>query len=725
MRLGPGRLSLRELTQPAAFEIPVNVPQLCPKCETTLRHDTLRMECPGCGAHWLVDRGIPSYASASYHGDVTHETMRELLALAEHGHWQTAARTMFRDSNPEIYDYAANLNRASWIPILPIGPNSTVLDVNSGLGALTHALALHYHHVVSVEPNADMVRFAKLRLEQEGLENADFIQTTFASLPFSTDTFDLIVLNGVLEWVPEWRGSGTASDAQVAVLSELRRLLKPRGVLVIGSENRLGYTSFLRRSAPRRAHSGHRLFRWLESLSPKLQQPGFYRSFADPTKRGRPYTHTPAGYGALLRQAGFPTLEMWWPPNGYNTPHTMLRASNRAAIRSYCHFDRKYRDRLHGYAFSRQLRHWALVRTRLIHRMFPDLIMIATRGSERDDHMHTRVPLFSALEKSLPGARYYADSLTTHPYKNKAVLTLGSGNSDTHAVAKLANVTLPGAEIIQRSYQTLQHLHRHFTEIGLAESLPSPMGVVRVGSLLATIERSAHGSRFVDLVFDRRYFDARDRVRRHLEQIASWLLASKSALDASPSGGLIDAIPSEWFVAPDRDTAGGPGPTSERFSGVQHGDFYPGNIFIDEDSEQLCVIDWDGCATGYPPLFDWFCLVTGLYYTHHRVASLPRGQTIEVMSFRQTYFERSWFSEVILSLSHRLCDRLGLDSTRLLDYFLLYVIVRYRQFLSQSQVAEKHYVGPANTHLYEQYYHLAIENQKECCFWKSPAPGLS
>ena len=700
----------------------MNVPQVCLKCRTTLRHDTLHIECPGCGAHWPVDRGIPSYSSATYHGDVTHETMRELLALAEKGHWLTAARTMLRDSNPELYDYAADLNRASWIPILPIAPNSTVLDVNSGLGALTHALALHYHHVVSVEPNPDMLRFAKLRLEQERLQNVDLIQTTFAVLPFSPETFDLIVLNGVLEWIRDSHGSGSASDAQVSLLSDLRRLLKPRGVLVIGSENRIGYTSFLRR--PLRAHSGHRLFPWLDSLSSKPQKPGFYRSLADPTRCDGPYTHTPAGYGALLRQAGFPTIEMWWPLSGYNSPHTMLRASNWAAIKRYCHFDRKYRDRLHGYAFSRQLRHWALVGTRLIHSMFPDIIMIATRESERDDNILSRVPLFSAFPKSLSGARYYADSLTTHPYKNKAVLTLGSGNTDTHAVAKLANVTLPGADVIQRSYQTLQHLHRHFTEIGLPESIPSPMGIVRVGSLLATLERSAHGSRFVDLVFDRRYFDARDRVRRHLEQIASWLIASKSALDASASGGLIDAMPSEWLLAPDRDTAGGPGPTSERFSGVQHGDFYPENIFIDEDSEQLCVIDWDGCAIGYPPLFDWFCLVTGLYYTHQRVASLPRGQTIEFMSFRQTYFEASWFSEIILSLSHRLCDRLGLDSARLLDYFLLYVIVRYRQFLSQPQLAEKHYLGPANKDLYEQYYHLALENQKECCFWKSSAPGL-
>ena len=704
----------------------MNVPQVCVQCDKTLLNDLVRMECPACGAYWPINHGIPSYASATYYGDITPETVQKLVALAEEGHWLKAVRRMFKESNPELYDYVADPNRASWVPILPISPHSTVLDVNSGLGALTHALALNYHQVVSVEAVADMVRFTKLRLDQEGLKNVDLIQTTLASLPFSSDTFDLIVLNGVLEWVHEWRSSGTSRDAQVAALTDLRRLLKPRGVLVIGSENRFGYTSFLRPRGHPRVRSITRMCSWLDALHRRLEKPGFYRSLADSPKSDGPYTHSPSGYVDLLRQAGFPVVDLWWPPNGYNSPHTMLRASNRAGIRSYCDFDRRYKDRLHGYALARQLRHWAVVDTRLIHRTLPDVIMIAAPSGDRDEQLHSGVPLLAALEKHLPGERYYADSLTTHPYKNKTVLTVGSGNTDTHAVVKIANVTLPGAEILQQSYQKLQRLHASFTatDPSLAGSIPSPMGVVRVGSLLATMESSARGSRLLELVLDRRYFDRRDRVRRHLDRITSWLIASKPALDASGSDGLIDAIPSEWLVAPDRDTGAEPGSAPERFSGAQHGDFYPENIFIDEDSQRLCVIDWDSCATGYPPLFDWFCVVTGLYYTHDRVGGLPRGQTVEFTSFRQTYFEASWFSEVIVSLSHQLCVRLGLDSGRLLDYFLLYIVVRYRQFLSHSQVAEKHYWGPLNKQLYEQYYQFLFRNQTQCCFWKSPAPGL-
>jgi hypothetical protein len=217
----------------------------------------------------------------------------------------------------------------------------------------------------------------------------------------------------------------------------------------------------------------------------------------------------------------------------------------------------------------------------------------------------------------------------------------------------------------------------------------------------------------VDLVLQQNYFDSRGRVRSHLERITSWLISSKPALDALRSDSLFEPIPLGWLLGPDGDSAAADGSTPENFSGVQHGDFYPENIFLDETSGHISVIDWDDCGTGYPPLFDWFCLVTGFFYAK-RVARLPAGQTGEFMSFRQTYFAMNWFSDLILSLSHRLCQSLRLDSARLPDYFRSYIIVRYRQCCR----------GPGSffPHLYKQYYDFLLENEKQCCFWQSRGP---
>jgi SAM-dependent methyltransferase len=706
----------------------MNLYQICLKCEKTLVQATHGMECLVCGTQWPADRGIPSYDSAKYYGEVSQETMLDLIALAEKGHWRTAARTMFGDSNPELYHYMADLNRASWIPILPIGPHSTVLDVNSGLGAVTHALALNYHHVVSVEPVAEMARFAKLRLNQEGLTNVELVQTTLSVLPFSKGTFDLIVLNGVLEWVRQWRNSRTSTEAQIEALKDLRRLLKPHGVLVIGSENRTAHTRFLHRTDYAPGQFTDRMLRWFPSFCRRPKSPGFYRSLMDPTTAHRPYTHTPHGYLKLLRQAGFGSVDLWWPPNGYNSPHTLFRASSRVAIKAHWDHERRDKDRLHGYAIARQIRHWALVDTGLIHMMFPDVIMIATSMSKHDKRLHTAVPVLAAFEQFLAIApessantvgsrhnRYYADSLTTHPYRNKTVINVVSFNNEP-AVVKVANVRLQGAETVQRSYHKLQRLSSRFdaSDLLLAGSIPSPLAVVRVGSQLATMERSARGTRLVDLILHQRYFRCRERVRTHLEQITSWLIASKPALDALESDSLFEPIPLGWLLAPDGDSAAADGSIPEHFSGVQHGDFYPENIFIDETSGHISVIDWDDCGTGYPPLFDWFCLVTGLYYYSERVPGIAARQTAEFLSFRQTYFAASWFSDLILSLSHRLCQSLRLDSARLLDYFRSYIIVRYRQCCRGG--------GSFFPHLYKQYYEFLLKNQKQCCFWQSPGP---
>lgn len=714
----------------------VNVPQSCLKCEETLLCRGESMECPACGARWPLIEGIPSYGSADYSGAVTREAMRGLIALAENGHWLTAVRAVFKESNPQLYDYAADLSRASWIPILPIGPESTVLEISSGLGAVTHALALNYRRVVSVESVAELARFGKVRLDQEGLNNVDLIQTTLELLPFCKETFDLIVLNGVLEWVGEWRGRiGIARDAQSEALRDLRRLLRPEGVLIVGSENRIAYTSWLHRRDHPRVQVGSIRLPWLDSVYAKLKRPGFYRSLLDPRAGYRRHSRSPHGYSKLLQGAGFSVVDVWWPPNGYNSPHTLLRASDRAAIRLYCDYERRYRDRLYGHGVARQLRHCAVVGTRLIHLMLPDVIMIARPTARAVEHAETGDLVSAALEKHAPSGsersrknagadgRYYASSLTTHPYRNKTVVKVSSGASEDHAVMKVANVKLPGAEVVQRSYEKLQRLYSSIAGNGtfLADSIPSPMGVASVGPLLATVESLVCGARLHDLSLERKYFDDRDRVRRHLELITSWLVASRPALDALGSDRLFEVLPSGWFLEPDGGIGAEGGSVLKLVGGIQHGDFHPGNVFIDEEAQRVWVIDWDSCGSGYPPLFDWFCLVTGLYYTE-KIDGLPSGQTVEFMSFRQTYFGKSWFSELILALSQRLCDSLGLDAAKLRDYFRLYVIVRLRQLLSHPESEEKYYRGPLNSHLYKQFYEFLVKHKEECCFGRVSRP---
>ena len=83
-----------------------------------------------------------------------------------------------------------------------------------------------------------------------GVDNIFPVASPIKSLPFSDNFFDLVILNGVLEWVAldedtileqHWDGKRagktsyrkTPEEMQIEVLKELRRVLKPDGFLYI------------------------------------------------------------------------------------------------------------------------------------------------------------------------------------------------------------------------------------------------------------------------------------------------------------------------------------------------------------------------------------------------------------------------------------------------------------------------------------------------------------
>jgi len=695
------------------------VPHKCLRCKTVLVSGADAMECPACGAAWPIRDGVPFYSSADYFGEVSQAEMKTLIQLASQTNWRSAIRTQFKENNPDLYVYATDLNRASWIPLLPIGPNSTVLDVGSGLGALTHALALNYERVVSMEPISERVRFTRIRLEQERLTNVDLIQTTVDAMPFDGRTFDLIVLNGILEWVAAWRDEGTPRDVQLDVLRTMRRLLKPGGVLLIGIENRIGLHSFMGRVD----HSGlpftSLMPRWLASLYMKLRQPGFHRTLLNSSLGYRTYTYSPRGYTKLLREAGFESVNHWWPLDGYNLPHVMYRLADRADIREEALRQCNAANRINGYAFRRVLKQRLLDKTGLLFATVPDVVMLA-KSTEPRTAPHD-MSMIETLERTVMASIDGRDGkpepchtsvLMGYKLRNKSIIKFRTP-SRTVAVCKVANVHLPKAEAVEHSYRLLQRLQGLFDSAGppVNGSTPMPVTLVKHGALIGSVETPAAGVSLSHMSIDPDYSADRRRVTSHLETVAEWLVAAQPKLALLRSDFASGGIPFAW-----RTMAGESG--GERFvfpdraSWVQHGDFFPANVLLDERSRRLCVIDWDSCNEGYPPLFDWFCFVTGLYYTHRRVGRLPKGETIDRLSFRQTFFEPSWFGERVVALTRQISGSLGIDRSRIMNYFADYLAVRHHQFDDDRDSGSKGWWAS----LFKEFHAFSIENQESCLF---------
>ncbi len=310
-----------------------SLPLECLRCRGPLVEEAHQVGCPGCGGTWPVREGIVSFVEGyPYWGEFPREQLVQLTEQAKETNWKEAVSAAFLDQDPMRYKSIASSARAGWLPLLPLSPEGVVLEIGAGLGAVAQVLAHHYGTVCCLEPVAERLRFLQLRMEQEGLNNVKPVQAALPALPFPDATFDAIVMIGALEWVGEWMTEMGPHQAQIAVLENVRGKLKVGGALLIGIENRFGYTSF----RGRRDHSGlpytSLMPRWLASLVVKLA-PSDYRTPGSAREGYRTYTYGPGGYRKLLEEAGFSKVSFYMPHPGYAYPVQVFPLRKGVALR--------------------------------------------------------------------------------------------------------------------------------------------------------------------------------------------------------------------------------------------------------------------------------------------------------------------------------------------------------------------------------------------------------
>lgn len=116
----------------------------------------------------------------------------------------------------------------TWIDGLRLALGARVLDVGSGAGHLTVALAERGFRVVAIDPSESMRARTRLRIEQsERPGGVDVLDADVQALPFPDEHFDLVVALGVLPWVPSPR----------IATEEMSRVLKPGGHVVVTADN--------------------------------------------------------------------------------------------------------------------------------------------------------------------------------------------------------------------------------------------------------------------------------------------------------------------------------------------------------------------------------------------------------------------------------------------------------------------------------------------------------
>ena len=255
--------------------------------------------------------------------------MQEVNRQARSGNWKAALVDSPEPTVARAKQMILNLERANWHWLLNLPADSRVLDLGAGMGTNSHALSMRFREVIALEPVAERIEFMQQRFGQEGISNVQIVRSSLWILPFPEHSFDLVAMNGVLEWVAEGRTTEDPGDVQKTALRNALRLLKPGGYLYLGIENRLRFGSFVGYNDP------HLPMPWVTILPRPLAH--WYAR-----KKGYPgypnYLYSSRGYRKLLRKVGFAGVECYLPLPDYNHPRYLLPLNNRI----YAYYSRNF-----------------------------------------------------------------------------------------------------------------------------------------------------------------------------------------------------------------------------------------------------------------------------------------------------------------------------------------------------------------------------------------------
>jgi SAM-dependent methyltransferase len=228
------------------------------------------------------------------------DQLGRLIALARHAGWRRALQTIYGDG--PFVDYIVDESRLSLMPVLPLEPSSSILEIGPGYGQMTVALSKRVASLDAVEADLGQARFCKIRTDQEGCRNVRIVAAGEAgNIPFGDCSFDGVVMNLVLEWCGIRETERSHEDVQKQYLSEIRRVLVPGGFFFVSTKNRYSLRLL---TGGRDEHMsnmpfGSALPRWLGYLiTSGRRQAGYLHSYSELLR--------------MLKLAGFNEIAGFW-----------------------------------------------------------------------------------------------------------------------------------------------------------------------------------------------------------------------------------------------------------------------------------------------------------------------------------------------------------------------------------------------------------------------------
>lgn len=303
---------------------------ICPDCRDALTYvHSKNLLCSRCKTSYELLEDIPILTrNTKYYGDFNESEMDQLLKDLDNSSWEEVIYQWTKD-NPWLRTIISDQTRSDFVNLLDVTQNSLVLDIGSGWGNSAIGTAKSTGaSVIALDGTWHRLRFVQKRAAQEKVSTLDFVCANVLKLPFREEIFDFAIMSGVLEWVGTSVEKGDPSELQEQALSEVCRVLKPTGQLLIGIENSHGFKYLL--GAPD-DHTGIKHITYLsrDAANKKMQ-----------SIRGcdyRTYTYTMDGYSQLLKRAGFNYCDFFYPIPDYKTCSYIIPLRDTRALRFFLH----------------------------------------------------------------------------------------------------------------------------------------------------------------------------------------------------------------------------------------------------------------------------------------------------------------------------------------------------------------------------------------------------
>ncbi len=122
------------------------------------------------------------------------------------------------DSKPSInHEYNFEISK-------PYIKNKLILDVGCWSGQYAQLAVKLAKKVCGVDPNHEAINLGKKLVPQ-----AEFKTGSVLNIPYSNNRFDVVVFSEVIEHIPQ--------GAEKQALGEIKRVLKPKGILMLSTPN--------------------------------------------------------------------------------------------------------------------------------------------------------------------------------------------------------------------------------------------------------------------------------------------------------------------------------------------------------------------------------------------------------------------------------------------------------------------------------------------------------